>query len=277
LIGTPEYHYVVVETDDTDYPAVRGHPDDHNNGNGDDHLYFATMGFDGRFLPTNLVVGHVAPQQPQYNKVLHPGLIEKRHAIHAQCMESDFCRWKSNQRQQASSLSMGLNNNNNIISSSSGIIANVVIPFRFANHVNDPSWPLTSVEELDSKLFNGERYSLKDYFSKQSYGKIQIVSEIVPWVDIPFTEKECAHTQSGLSNVLHTCLESALQGATELLSESLNNLLHSSTTTVTFVHSGYSAEFGGHDANGIWYEDRIWSHAWELSTPLYQGRYAIIR
>ena len=38
----------------------------------------------------------------------------------------------------------------------------------------------------------------------------------------------------------------------------------------------YAAEFGGNDISGVWYEDRIWSHAWELDTPLYQGRYAII-
>jgi hypothetical protein len=260
-----------VETEEADYAAVRGYPDDQNNGNGDPNLYFATMGHDGRFLPTNLMVGHIAPQQPQYSKVLHPGLREKRHAIHAQCMESDYCRWKTTLRQQVSSSS-----STTAIVSTTGTIANVVIPFRFANHANNPSWPIKSVEDLDSLLFNGDRSTLKDYFFRQSYGKLHVVSEIVPWVDIPFTERECAHTQSGLSNVLHTCLEAALQGAMDILSESLTNLLHASTTTVTFVHSGYAAEFGGNDVNGVWYEERIWSHAWEISAPLYKGRYAII-
>lgn len=98
---------------------------------------------------------------------------------------------------------------------------------------------------------------------------------MVPWVTISYTEQECAHGQSGLSPILHICLEAALQQAVELLGDS-GNVLKASTTTLTFVHSGYAAEFGGNDLYGTWYEDRIWSHAWELDTELYSGRYAII-
>ena len=34
--------------------------------------------------------------------------------------------------------------------------------------------------------------------------------------------------------------------------------------------------FGANDPTGTWYENRIWSHSWELDTPRYQGRCALI-
>jgi hypothetical protein len=272
LIGSAEYHFVVVETDDTNYPIVRGFLDTNgyttSRGGDDEWLYFATMGSDGRYLPTNLKVGYVDPQQSQYQSVLKPALKEKRHAIHAQCVQSEYCRWKQNTQQLHGSDGFSL-----ILSN--GIVANVVIPFRFANHDEDSTRSVTSVQDLDQQLFNGPKLSVRDYFSQQSYGKLDIVSEIIPWVTIPFTEQQCSNGQSGLSSILHTCLEAALKQAVELLGVN-GNLLKASTTTLTFVHNGYAAEFGGNDVDGAWYEDRIWSHAWELNTQLYHGRYAII-
>ena len=262
LIGSPEYHYVVVETEESNYPAIRGL---------DNNLYFATLGEDGRFLPTNLLVGDAYPQdhdlQAQDGNLVS-ALQEKKHAIHAQCKQSDFCKWKAYQRQlrqEGKALNVTL---------TTGSIANIVVPFRFADHSN-AQHPVISIEDLDTNLFNGPQLTVKDYFMKQSYSKLIVDSEILPWVTIPYTEEECAHRQSGLSKVMHTCLEAALDRALKLLSDG-PTLLQSPTTTLTFVHSGYAAEFGGNDPVGKWYEDRIWSHTWELSTPLYQGRYALI-
>ncbi|KAG7355741.1 protease [Nitzschia inconspicua] len=269
LIGTAEYHFVVVETDDTNYPIVRGFLDDgYTASRGEDGwLHFATMGSDGRYLPTNLLVGSVNPEKADYEAVLKPGLKEKRHAIHAQCMQSEYCRWKQRMQQSIGS--------GDTITLSSGTVANVVIPFRFANHDGLSARPVTSVQDLDQELFNGPQLSVRDYFSQQSYGKLDIISEIVPWVTIPYTEQECANGKSGLSSILHTCLDAALKKAIELLGDG-GNVLKASTVTLTFVHSGYAAEFGGNDIDGVWYEDRIWSHAWELNSELYTGRYAII-
>jgi hypothetical protein len=268
LIGSSEYHFVVVENDNTHYPIVRGFLDDgYTSRRGDDQrLYFATMGSDGRYLPTNLLVGEVNPEQPEYQSVLIPGLKEKRHAIHAQCMESEYCRWKQRIQQDGGS--------SNNITLSSGTVANFVVPFRFANHDESSTRQVTSVQDLDQNLFNGPQFSVRDYFSQQSYGKLDVVSEIVPWVTIPYTEQECSHGHSGLTTILHTCLEAALKQAVELLGDK-GNVLRASTTTLTFVHSGYAAEFGGNDLDGTWYEDRIWSHAWELNTELYTGPYAL--
>jgi M6 family metalloprotease-like protein len=317
LIGSAEYHYVVVETDSTNFPALRGVEDD--------MLYYATIGHDGRFLPTNLLVGEDIPDDYEWvtnvvtsttsevaaseeqqddntnpsndsnhnnQKNLVSALQEKTHAIHAQCLMSDYCKWKAYQKQIQvlnSNQSQSQDGNNKQLDSSSstsspimikttGTVANLVIPFKFMNHDNDDSnHPITSIEDLDMKLFNGPYLTVRDYFYQQSYSQLEVISEILPWITIPYTEEECAHRQSGLSRVIHTCLEAALQKALPLLKDGAALLLDNpSTTTVTFVHSGYSAEYGGDDPSGTWYEDRIWSHSWEMSTPTYQGRYALI-
>lgn len=43
---------------------------------------------------------------------------------------------------------------------------------------------------------------------------------------------------------------------------SLNSTLR--IDALTFVHSGYGAEFGGDDEDFTFYTDRIWSHSWEM-------------
>lgn len=272
LIGSPEYHYVVVETEESNYPAMRGL---------DDNLCYATLGGDGRFLPTNLLVGGAPPQQHEAQEAggnLVSALQEKEHAIHARCVESDYCKWKAYQRQLQPPQGGGRRAAGPSpvarAATTTGSIANLVVPFRFSDHANAQQ-PLASIEDLDTKLFNGPRLTVRDYFMQQSYSQLEVDSEILPWVTIPYTEGECAHRQSGLSRIIHTCLEAALELALQLLDDG-PTLLQSPTTTLTFVHSGYAAEFGGNDPTGTWYEDRIWSHAWELSTALYQGRYALI-
>jgi M6 family metalloprotease-like protein len=249
LIGTPEYHFAVVETDTTFYPTVRG---------ADGTIYYSSMGHDGRFLPTNVQVGSIDPDNEES---LRDALDENEHVVHAQCVEQDFCKWHYQQKLLRSKPQI-----------TSGSIANLVIPFQFSNH--EGVHEKMSTDDLDQILFNGPELSVKDYFSQQSYGKLQVISELTPWVTIPYTEKQCADQRSGLTISMHTCLEAALEQASKLLADW--DTIVSSVTTLTFVHSGYAAEFGGNDPEGTWYEDRIWSHAWELETPHYTGGYAII-
>jgi M6 family metalloprotease-like protein len=243
LIGSAEYHYSVVETVESFFPTVQSV---------DGMIRYATLGRDGRYLPTNVNVGDEDGVDADHDDRLQDALQEHRHVVHAQCMEQDFCKWKFQQPPSKPP-----------ITHTSGSIVNLVIPFTFADHKDTRT--IRSTQELDQSLFNGPELTVQDYFKKQSYGKLTIVSELTPWVSIPFTEQQCANSQSGLSTSIHTCLQAALQEASKLLEDW--DTVFQSVATVTFVHSGYAAEFGGNDPDGTWYENRIWSHAWEfLST-----------
>lgn len=89
--------------------------------------------------------------------------------------------------------------------------------------------------------FNGPELSIKDYFKQQSYGKMIVVSELAPWVTIEYTEQQCADQKSGLSSTIHQCLDAALQQASQVV-ENWDTILNS-VSSLTFVHSGYAAEF----------------------------------
>jgi len=250
LIGSPEYHFTVVESDKSFFPTTRG---------ANEISMFATLGKDGRYLATDMAVGTVMPDE---EPLLISALQELPHVIRAQCVEQHYCRSK---RQKDSEPTH--------IRHNQGQVANLVVPFQFQDHANHrlPQ----SIQDLDQHLFNGPNYSVKDYFLKQSYGQMEVISEIAPWVTIPFTEAQCADRSSGLTDALHTCLSAALEQVSEVLNN--GDVLISSVASITFVHSGYAAEYGGNDPDGIWFEDRIWSHSADLtSSSLYSGAYAII-
>jgi M6 family metalloprotease-like protein len=255
LIGVPEYHYAVVETDQSFYPTTRSH---------DGYLQFAALGQDGRYIPTNVAVGSMDPDKTP----LQDALQEHRHVIHAQCWEQDYCKWKQQRRQEQQKP---------IISPTvtSGTIMNLVIPFQFSNH-KDSRAPMP-IQDLSDQLFNGNHLSVKDYFLQQSYGQLTVESEILQtYLSIEYTEQQCADHQSGLSVAMHTCLLAVLDEAAKAIPNFAQTM--AAAQAVTFVHSGYAAEFGANDHDGTWYEDRIWSHAWELKTN--QGgqllKYALI-
>lgn len=250
LVGNAEYHFPVVETELSYYPTVRD-----ENG----WIRYATRGTDGRYLPTNIPVDRST--NPDNHPILRQAIHENSHVIHARCMEHDFCKWRELQKMQNSTTPL----------TAKGSILNLVIPFQFADHTTRTVIPTS---DLDAYLFNGPKLSVKHYFHQQSYGQLEMESELTSWLQIPYTEKECAAKVSGLSWSIHTCLEAALDKASKTL-QNWKTILESATT-ITFVHSGYAAEFGGNDVDGQWYEDRIWSHAWEMQSSLYSGRYALI-
>ena len=144
---------------------------------------------------------------------------------------------------------------------------------------------------------HGTSPSVREYFLQQPYGKYDLISEVTSWVTIEYEESQCAGSNgnnganggyAGLTSTLHRCLEAALEQVSQKIN--LPTILgeeaeadgggtggnNRNVASVTFVHTGYAAEFGGNDPDGTYYLDRIWSHSWEIDTPYYKGRYAII-
>jgi len=148
----------------------------------------------------------------------------------------------------------------------SGTLKNLVIPVRFSNHV---SRSLPSRNKLDI-LMNNEgpddlvcpTGSVRDVYLESSFNQLDLESTVVVWVTIDYTESYCADGNFGLSSRFHTCLRDALDKVvargTDLRDFDLNN--DGFIDGITFLHSGYGAEWGGSN------NDRIWSHKWALYT-----------
>lgn len=150
----------------------------------------------------------------------------------------------------------------------SGELKNLVIPIRFNDHRGRQ---LPTRSELDTLMNGGGDASLiptgsvKDVFLDTSDNKLRLESTVVDWVTIDQDETDCAGGYSARTSSFQSCLREALSLATKEIDFGLfddDNNGH--IDAITFLHSGYAAEFGGSDAYGTPLSDRIWSHKWSL-------------
>ncbi len=149
-----------------------------------------------------------------------------------------------------------------------GSIKNLVVMVRFADH---QARPLPSAGDMNV-LFNATAAdarlaptgSLKMVYLENSYNKVVLNSTISDLITVSKSEAYYANGQSGSSR-----LWEALREALGILDGQLNFADFDGDNdgyidSVTFVHSGYAAEWGGTDAFGAHYDDRIWSHHWAI-------------
>ena len=156
-----------------------------------------------------------------------------------------------------------------------GTVKNLVVLLRFADHVNRTLPTKSDFEQL----FNSQTPvagitptgSVNTFYKENSYGKLDLQSTVVDWVTLPKKESYYADGNSGLSIRV---TEAIRDGLDVVKSRNLVDFTAFDNENggrgdgwidaITFVHSGYAAEFGG-DAGGATKEDRIWSHRWSMS------------
>ena len=236
FIVTPSYHFTVAESMTGFYTTIK----DQKDG----FIKYAEIDPEtGELIPSAFIVGR---DDPLVNE-LPERVTEKPHVIEAKCAKNAYCSWKKN-------------NNGVVGSTPSGVFKNLVVPFKFADHVDRD----LNTATLEDDLFNDGNLSVKDYFETQSYNKIQMVNDFAPETTISQTESYCADDSSGLTLKIHECLKEALHG------KNIDDY-----DFVTFVHSGYGAEYGNQDEYDTYFDDRLWSHSWELNDPEYSVRYAL--
>jgi immune inhibitor A len=157
-----------------------------------------------------------------------------------------------------------------------GEVHNLVVLMRFADH-EDRTLP--SREDFD-KLFNASggdailapTGSVQDFYRENSYGKLTLKSAPTVWITLPKSEAYYANKKSGLDVRVREAMVDALDIIARDGLVSFADFDNENGGTgdgwidaITFVHSGYAAEFGG-IAGGADVKDRIWSHRWVINT-----------
>jgi hypothetical protein len=235
-------------TDEDGYTCIQ-------NYNGD--WVYAFQGPKGNLITSRVKVGQARP--PGLVKRIRPSAKDRE----AYCADK-ICRHKNrnSRRSRATRRKLAV---------AQGTVKNLVVLIRFSDHT---SRTLPSQSDIFTLMNNRgpnatlcPTGSVWNVFNASSYGQFDLQSVVAPWVTVSNTEAYYANGNSGLTNQTQELIREALN----LVDISINftdfdNDGDSSIDAITFLHSGYAAEFGGTDAYGAAYSNRIWSHKWFLDT-----------
>ncbi|KAG7359169.1 M6 family metalloprotease domain containing protein [Nitzschia inconspicua] len=151
-----------------------------------------------------------------------------------------------------------------------GTLRNLVVLIRWSDHQNRV---LPSKENIDILMNHQGPHplcptgSVRDVYLENSYGALDLQSTVTDWIPINNTESYFANGNSGRSQRIREAIRYALEYLDkndlvdfDYFDEDQDGYMDS----ITFLHSGYGAEFGGTDQFGTFYTNRIWSHKWGL-------------
>ena len=157
---------------------------------------------------------------------------------------------------------------------------NLVIPIRWQNHADRPLPTPADLEVVFNSREGDSRRetlaptgSVRDVFLFNSYGRFEVTSTVLPWVNLTKTELDASGGAYGMSASLLEALHEAL-GLVDLSDFDLSDFDLDSDgriDMITFLHSGFMAEWGGVDCYGRVEEQRIWSHKWQIPPDLQLG------
>ena len=215
---------------------------------------YAALGKDQRLVPTSWEVGKVDPAA----RGLKKGILPPGHII---------------RQQRAGSYALPAAGGSSLQAAVAvtGTFRNLVIMIRFADHAGRSLPGADDVEVLFNAL-GGDPVlaptgSVRDVYLENSYGQLVLDSTVVGWIDVPNTEAYYANGNSG-DSTLWQALRAALDQADDVIDfNDFDTDNDGQIDSITFIHSGYGAEWGGTDAYGASYEDRIWSHRWVIQSP----------
>ena len=240
-------HALHWQEDLSGYTVVREH------GNSGRYVY-AKRGPSGHLIPTVHEVGRVNPKALGLQKRVLPSA-----AVRA------LMRANGPAGQSSEEASIG----QPFLESGPQTLRNLVVLVRFADHTGRM---LPSESEIDVLMntIGGDPTlapagSLRDIYLNNSYGALTLDSTVVSWATVSNTEAYYADNNSGLTTVIHQALGEALDivdGYVDFTTFDQDS--DGYIDAITFLHSGYGAEWGDTDAYDAYYTDRIWSHKWAL-------------
>ena len=150
-----------------------------------------------------------------------------------------------------------------------GSLPNLVIPIRFSNHA---SRNLPTRDDLDILMNHRGPHPLAptgsvwNMFDQSSYSQLSVDSVVIDWVTVPNNETYYANGNSGLTTLTHTLIRDALDAvdASGVAFKDFDLDDDDMIDAITFLHSGFAAEFGGSACDGTQRADRMWSHKWAI-------------
>lgn len=152
-----------------------------------------------------------------------------------------------------------------------GTLKNLVVLIRFSDHTGRTMPPETNIGILMNSQTPDPSIcptgSVWKVFQQSSYEQLNLDSTVALWVTVPNTETYYANGNSGLTTKTHELIRDAMN---VINADPTINLANFDTDSdkyidsITFLHSGYGAEWGGNDAYGTNYVNRIWSHKWAV-------------
>ncbi len=217
-------------------------------------LVYAALDAQGNLAPTKIKAGIDDPTTAGLNPGILPPLevrIRKRAQLEA----------KMQNQEEAVAAAQAL---------VTGTVKNIVIMMRFNNHL---SRTLPTNGDINT-IFNNvgphalaPTGSVRDVYLENSYGQMTLNSSVYGWVDLPQSEQFYAAGNSGLGLSIWGAITAALDAADPLIDFSqFDDDSNGWVDAIAFIHSGYGAEWGGTDADGTHYTNRIWSHRWSIPT-----------
>ena len=156
-----------------------------------------------------------------------------------------------------------------------GSVKNLVVLLRFSNHgpsgqnrtLPTPANVTTIMNAVGGDPVLAPTGSVRDHYLETSYGQFTIDSTVVGWIDVPDTETYYANGNSGLTSRTWELITAGLAAADPLVDfAQFDADGDGCIDAITFLHSGYGAEWGGTDQYGTASVNRMWSHKWEIPT-----------
>lgn len=218
---------------------------------------YAERGQDGRLVPSGLRVGQADPAAAGLSKNILPDAAIRNARRNAMSIP-----------QQAGGVA---GEPEGVAASVPASLKNLVVLLRFADHASRAVPPTTDIDVLMNAVGGHPSLaptgSVRDVFLQNSYGQFTLNSTVAYWITLPQTEAYYANNDSGLTTRTHEALRYALNVLDADPNFQFADFDQDSDgyiDAITFLHSGYGAEWGGTSADGANYVNRMWSHKWAI-------------
>ena len=254
LRGGPDEHYVETEAGWTICPVTIDERDSNNR----ESWYYCEETADGNLSPRlDLPVGTSDPEAAGLQKGLAKSPSQANQACGAFCSEfqtpsgvgigntdSPGPRRLGGPRETEPKRRL----------QSAGSLKNLVVIFKFSDHATRT---VPSTADIDILMNSATAVSgitptgsVKNVFLDNSGGALDLDSTVAAWVtlDSQYTEAYCANGQSGLVTHFHQCLKNALDKVDAFINfDDFDTDGNDWIDAITFLHSGYGAEWGKSD------------------------------